>query len=187
MGIPLDTGQSTIPSIKLRNVGDYVDFAVARIKPVERKIYGTNEVMLKPDGTPKMQDYLTVVVVGGNGVVVDNDVDRTVVPGEVCGVFIAGRDRWDKDLDEKRAKGDPKSWSGAKNDHGRLNVGDVVRWQFDAEVPGQAASPRKVRTFKIRSPRPEEADQTARCEQIYRDGTAIELAPAAAEQFEEPF
>lgn len=184
MGIPLDTGNATVPSIKLRNVGDHVDFAVAAIKVVPRRVFGSNEVRLRPDGSEQTQDYLTVVVVGGNGVVVEDETDRQVRPGEVAGVFIAGRDRWDKELDDKRAKGEPKSWSGAKNDHGRLNVGDVVRWTFDAEVPGKGDRDRKVRTFKIRSPRPEEAEQTARCERIYHDGAGIEVVPTVEE---EPF
>lgn len=186
MGIPLDTGGATIPSIKLRNIGDYVDVAIAAIKVVPRRVFNSDEIKVRPDGTPQTQDHLTVVVVGGNGVVVENDHDRTVTPGEVAGIFIAGRDRWDKDGDAGRAKGEPKSWSGAKADHGRLNVGDVVRWRFDAEVPGKGDRDRKIRTFKLRPPRPEEADQTARCERIYHDGTGVELEPAAA-AFEEPF
>jgi hypothetical protein len=193
MGTSLSTGTgATTPSVKLRNVGDHVDIAIVDLaRDLPRRIYGTDQPMIGPTGKPKTQHKITGVIVGGTGVINDNDADRPVEPGEVAAVYIAGRDKWDPDLDKGRAKGAAKSWSEAVNDlDGGLQVGDVVRWKFEAEVPGQGSQDRRVRTFKIRHAKPEEADQTARCEELHRQETATTVPTGASGPVwddEEPF
>ena len=182
MGVPLTTSSSTsTPSIKLRNIGDYADFAVAGIKTVPRTEYGTGQPRLDRSGKPQTQILLTVVIAGGTGTVKigDNEVPLTEAIDEVAAVFVAGRDRWDKDGDAAR-KADGKqslSWSGALDAHGQLEVGDVVRWTYEADVPGMAANPRKLRTFRLRKAKPEEQARTEKCMQIHRGVTAVALEP----------
>lgn len=181
MGVPLSTGSTSTatPSIKLREVGQFADFAVAGIKTIPRTEYGTGQPRLDRTGKPQTQVVLTVVIAGGTGSVKigDTEVPLTEAIDEVAAVFIAGRDRWDKDGDAAR-KADGKqslSWSGALDVHGQLEVGDVVRWTYEADVPGLAANPRKLRVFRLRKAKPEEAARTEKCLQIHRQGTAVPL------------
>lgn len=192
MGIPINPGGSESrrpPAISLRNVGDYVDVAVINEQKVPLYKFGTRELEKKPDGTPKTQDAVTVLVIRGNGVITEDKVDRPVVPGEVATIYFAKQNRWDPDLDKTRAAGEFKSWSGAKEELGQLMVGDVMRWTFEASIPGKGAEPRKLRPVKLRHPRPEEAAQTARCEQLNREGTAIPIGAGVSGSHgdEEPF
>ncbi len=63
-------------------------------------------------------------------------------------------------MDKARGERDAKSWGAAtKTLDGGLQVGDFGRWKFEAEIPGQAAQPRKVRTFQLRHPKPDELEQ----------------------------
>lgn len=212
MGVPIgnDTDKPEgRPSLKLRNVGDYADVMLACEHVRPRYVYNPNpdaprKPLLNDDGKPKTQDVLEVIVLGGKGVVAEDGVDRPAEPGEVLYVYVAGRDRWDKDGDRERGKGEAKSWSGAKRDHGRLSSGDVVRWKFEAEVPGQGDRDRKIRTFKLRPGKDDElAEHEAQADAIalewqayYKaNGTAVTVdedvdngptpAPAAAPAYED--
>lgn len=195
MGTPIDDGGGNrYPSLKLRNVGDYVDAAVAHQIAVGRTEFGSDRPKLKRDGTQQTQDVVTVVVIGGKGVIEEDGVDRPAKPGEIAVIFIASRDRWDSDGDKARAKGAAKSWSGAKKDLGGLATGDVLRWKFEAEVPGQGDRDRKIRTFLLRRPRPDEADLERRCDDLHAEligqgRTQLETVPASAAAYddEEPF
>ncbi len=190
MGTPIsDQGGERHPILKLRNVGDHVDAAVVDQAVIPRKVFGRDEYKTRPDGTVQTQDVVTVIVIGGNAVVSEDDVDRPAVEGEIAAIFVAGRDRWDKDGDKSKAKGAAKSWSGAKRDVGGLATGDVLRWRFDAEVPGAGDRDRKIRTFKLRRPRPEEAALEQRCDELYNDmkggRTALEPAGAASNDIDD--
>ncbi len=188
--IPLGGGgRQGPPSIKLRNQGDYVDVAIVNEEKVPAYVYGTREVAKKPDGTSKTQDRLTVVVIGGTGVVTDGEADRQVVPGEVCTIYVEGQNRWDPDLDKTREVGAPKSYGGAKDDLGRqIVVGDRIRWVHSGELQGKGAQPRKLRLFQIR-PANDEALK-ARCKQLHRELNDVPLGGGAVRQPEpelEPF
>jgi hypothetical protein len=177
------------PSLKLRNVGDHADVMLVYEHQRPRYVYNPNpdaprRPLLDDNGKQKTQDVLEVIYLDGNGVVADNGADRPAQPGEILYVYVAGRDRWDRDGDKQRGKGEAKSWSGAKKDHGRLTSGDVVRWKFEAEVPGQGDRDRKIRTFRVRAGKPDElAEHEATADEIavewqryYREhGTAIEV------------
>jgi hypothetical protein len=193
MGTSLSTGTgATTPSVKLRNVGDHVDIAIFDLAlDLPRKIYNRDQPMIGPNGKPKTQHKITGVIVGGTGVINEDDEDRPLEPGEVAAIYVAGRDKWDPDLDKGRAKGAAKSWSEALNDlDGGLQVGDVVRWKFEAEVPGKGNEPRKVRTYKLRHPKPDEGDLRDRCEELHRQETATTVPTGASGPVwddEEPF
>jgi hypothetical protein len=182
MGIPINSGGGSRrpPAIALRAINNYVDVAVINEEKIPAYEYGKpGEVKTTRDGKPKTQDAVTVLVIRGDGVINDNGADRPVQPGEVATIYFEGQSRWDPDLDKSRENGAFKSWSGAKEDLGQLMVGDVFRWMFEAEIPGKGTQPRKLRPVKIRHPKPEEAEQTARCEQLHREGTAIPVGVGA--------
>ena len=175
MGTPLNTKAPTLPSLKLRNVGDHADCMIVDIEPVPRYKYRTEaqiaagvplEVMLGRNGKPQTQDKVTVMVIGGKGVIADNGTDRPPGEAEVATIFFGGRDRWDPDLDKTRDGDVGRSFSAAQDHVGGLQVGDVMRWKFEREVPGQGAEPRKVRTVLLRRHRPEEEPLWQRAETL---------------------
>lgn len=194
MGIPINSGGGETrrpPAISLRNINDYVDVAVINEEKAPAYVFGTRDRAKTADGKDKTKDVVTVLVIRGTGVIKDDGADRPVVAGEVATIHFEGQARWDPDLDKTREKGAFKSWSGAKEDHGQLMVGDVMRWTFEAEIPGKGAQPRRLRPVKLRRAKPEEAEQTARCEQLHRDGTGIPVGANTAagghDPADEPF
>lgn len=189
MGIPLRPNTETRrpPALSLREKGQYIDFAVVNEEKAPAYVYGTNERAVTKSGNPKTKDVVTVVVIQGTGVITEDKVDRPVQAGDVATIHIEGQSRWDPDFDKTRDKGGFKSWSGAKEDLGQLEVGTVGRWFFEGELQGKGAQPRKLRLFKLRQPKPEEHDRTQRCEQLYRDGSAVVLAGAPPEDDFGPF
>ena len=187
--IPINAtnGESRRPApLLLTEKGQYIDFAVINEEKAPTYTFGTQERAMTRDGKPKTKDILTVLVIRGTGQIGRKDDRGTVVGGEVASVHIEGQDRWDPDADKATAKGEPKSWSGAKEDHGRLNVGDVVRWHFEGELQGKGAQPRKIRLFRLRGHRPDEDAQTERCRQLHRDGTDVPVM-AGGHPEEDPF
>jgi hypothetical protein len=185
-------GESRRPEpLALVEPGQYIDFAVINEEKAPAYVYGTNERAMTRDGKPKTKDIVTVLVVRGTGMIGRSDNRRTVQPGDIATIHIEGQDRWDPDADKTRAKGEPKSWSGAKEDHGQLRVGDVGRWHFEGLQQGKGAQPRKIRLFRLRGHRPDEAEQTARCRDLHTSGVEINLGAGggAGARFEdeEPF
>ena len=190
MGIPIGEqgGSSGPPSIKLKTINDYVDFMLIDERKVPAYIYGTREQDQTQSGKPKTQDRLTVLALRGNAVINVDGTERLVEEGDVCSIYCEGQTRWDPDLDKLRAPGDFKSWSSAKEDHGPLEVGDVGRWKFDSEIQGKGAQPRKVRIFKLRRAKPDEAQFVARCAELHRQGVAITIGGGDnAHQDDAPF
>jgi len=188
MGIPINSGSGESrrpPALSLTEIGQYVDFAVVNEEKAPAYVYGTNERAVTKDGKPKTKDVVTVVVIQGTGQIREGDGYRTVVAGDVGTIHIEGQMRWDPDLDKTRDKGGFKSWSGAKEELGQLEVGTVGRWFYEADQPGKGVQARKLRLFKLRQAKPEEHERTAQCEQLYHQGTAIAIGAGAAEP--EPF
>lgn len=189
--IPLNPGggESRRPDpLALVEAGQYIDFALINEEKAPAYVYGTNERATTRDGKPKTKDVLTVLVVRGTGVIGRKDARRTVEPGDIATIHIEGHDRWDPDADKAKAKGDPKSWSGAKEDHGQLRVGDVGRWHFEGLQQGKGAEPRKIRLFRLRGHRPDELEQTERCRQLHRSGVEITVGAGAENPADhEPF
>lgn len=180
--IPLNPGggESRRPApLALTEPGQYIDFAVINEEKAPAYVYGTNERALTKDGKPKTKDILTVLVVRGTGMVGKRDERRVVQGGDIATIHIEGQDRWDPDADKAKDKDAFKSWSGAKEDHGQLNVGDVGRWWFEGTRQGKGAEPRKIRLFKLRGHKPEELEQTERCRTLYRQGTDVPVGATA--------
>lgn len=168
MGTALNTGggSSGPPSIKLPNIGDAVRFAVIDVNPnVPAREYGTGNPKLDKYGRPKMQTVLTVLVLGGGKHGDDKTGYTDAEVGSVASIFIESYTKYDPDQD--RLGGTHLSFGGACDTlEGGLQVGDVGEWKYIQDLPSKAASPRKDRKFRLRHPKPDEAAQTARCEQL---------------------
>lgn len=189
MGTALSTGGGTSgpPSLKLPTLGDAVRFAVIDINPnVPAREYGTGNPKLDKFGRPKMQTVLTVLVLGG-GKHGDNERGYTDAEvGSVGAIFIESYTKWDPDQD--KLKGTHLSFGAAVDTlEGGLQVGDVGEWKYIQDLPSKAASPRKDRKFRMRHPKPDEAAQTARCEQLRAElaGNVLVASSAAAGPFDD--
>jgi len=148
-------------------VGDHADVFVVDISKVPRLDYTTRQQKVDQRGNPQTQDKVTVIVAGGKAVISENEVDRPAERDEVAVIYFAGRDRWDPDLDKTRTGDVGRSFSTAcELLEGGLQVGDVMRWTFEDEVPGKGSQPRKIRTVRLRHPRPEEMATAQRCEDL---------------------
>lgn len=188
--IPINPGggESRRPlPLSLRAPGQYIDFAIINEEKAPAYVYGTKDRAVTKDGKPKTKDIVTVLVVRGTGMIGSPKAEpgdpnelRVVQPGDIATIHIEGQDRWDPDVDKTKEKGAFKSWSGSKEDHGGLNVGDVGRWWFEGEVQGKGAQPRKVRLFKLRRHTPDEAAQTERCRDLHRQGTEVPVGATAS-------
>jgi hypothetical protein len=186
MGTPLNTGGGTAgpPAIKLRNVGDSVGFAVVDITlNVPVKQMGSNEIKRREDGSPFTQHVLTVLVTDpGQAVKVEGELYVPFPSGELGSIFISSYAKYDPDRDKITAPF--KSWGGITDEVG-LEVGYVGQWKFLEELaPTRAGNNgRKDRKFRLRPPKPEEAAQAARCEELHRqlqERTVLQPAGAPA-------
>jgi hypothetical protein len=173
MPITVDTPTSGgPPAVKFGEVGSYVDVRIINVAEVQSKDYDTDELEFWPDGKPKMHPRITGLVIGASGATVGNDdEERPVEVDELVSIYAQGARFF--------------AWRDAKKAHGAVSVGDVLRWKFDhTETPTNPkfkGNPRKVFVGQLRSPRPDETAQTARCEELYAAGQQrTELAPAAA-------
>lgn len=197
MGTPLgQPSQPALPSIKLRSPGQYVDFHVVDITSVPRYEFGTRNPKLNQRGEPTYQHKVTVLVIGGTGHMPDETgpegAERIVRADDVAVIYVGGREKWDPDLDKTRQPDQGRSWGGAVDTlpDKQLCCGDVARWTYEGDVPGQGTQPRKLRTFRIRRPRPEETARTQRCEQLRQETNRTPIgAPAGGgyDPADEPF
>lgn len=186
MGTPLDTGSGTAgpPSIKLPNLGNSVNFAVVDIdNDVPVYVYGSDKVPeLNYKGEPKKQSRLTVLVTKADGAMTGpRGEERAIEPGELASIYISGYAKWDPDRD-KLADATHVSWSAACEKAGGLAVGHVGQYAYVGDIPSTKPGndPRKDRKFALRQPKPEEAAQVERCEELRVAGHAppTQLEPA---------
>lgn len=198
MGTSLDTGQraSGPPSVKLRTIGDHLNFAVVDIdNAVPKTKYGTSEPDLKADGTPKYAVRVTALALGGqNPVRVENGVDVAVQNDEIVSIFIDSYSKWDPDNDKDDAT--HVSWGKAIDRFlgGDLQVGTVGQYAYLRDIPSQQAgnNPRKDRKFALRPATPDEASLVQRCEaarvelQSQRDSGATQLPTDSQQQAAQP-
>lgn len=202
MGTKLGNERGPItPTLKLDTIGQTIDGHVIDVDVVPAYIFGTQERAVTKSGNPKTQDKVTILVRRGTGLIVDVDnngdvvkdaagkaVYRTVRDGDIGAIYIEGPARWDPTMDSGRGPGEPKSWSGARDDANGLEVGDVVRWRYVGDHQGQGAQPRKLRLFQLRRSKPEEQAAADRCEELRREKNSVQLQPAGgAPLYDEPF
>lgn len=170
MAINLEKPRTLRATVR-KNVGDYLTAAVIDKKEAPRTEYGTGRPMLKDDGTPKKQLVITCLVIDGSKATVGpKDDTRPGAAGEVVNIYLPG---WDFG-----------AWIDA-NKNRQLTVGDVFRWSFTGteKSTGGSDNDRKVTKFEVRGPKPDEAAQTARCEELYhelRNGGGVSLDEGGA-------
>jgi hypothetical protein len=175
MGIPLNTGGSQWPpGVKFRAPGQYVDLAIIDVRRAPYTDFATGQVKRTDDGKEREQEVVIGVCLRATGFITDGDLEVVVPVGKTVTLWCAGSRRWDFIQAQKKLDGPPM-------------VGDVMRATFTGEEPGKGASPKKVWEFQFRHPRPEEAEQTAMCERLHREGSGTPLSPAGSARDEEPF
>lgn len=176
MGTPIGQTAST-PSVKLRNIGDYVTVALIDLEVVPwTEFSGPRKGLPKlgQDGKARTQEKVSAVVINGSGVVGEDEV---VKPDDVVSIYFAGHRRWE--------------WIEARTKiAGGLQCGDVLRVKYERDEPGQGNEPKKVWSVQLRHPKPEESALAQRCEEL-RTGaqqrTTIGGAAADGWDDEEPF
>lgn len=186
MGTPLEKPRPTLaPSIKLREVGQYVDIALVHQYTRPVTVYGspTGEQAKNILGKPKTQDVVVGVVIGGTARIVVDNVERPVQAGDVVSLWIAGHNRFDPEFDAGRAKGEAKSWAGAKKDR-PPQIGDRMRWLYEAEIPGKGNTPKRVRTCRIGTNN--DPALIARCEAAHNEMSAAEGHPLEDDRDPDP-
>ena len=147
------------PSVKLRTVGDWCDVALIDVESVPWIEFGSELPKIGKDGQPRTQDRITALVTqAGSAVVSDNGDDTPVAIGDVVSIYASGAKRWD--------------FIQAQKLNGQLLRGDVMRVKYDHDEPPatKGYNDKKVWTFQIRHAKPDEAVQSARCEEIARGG-----------------
>lgn len=99
--IPLEAKRVKLPSVKHDEKGQTAILMFVDMEVVPKKVYGTDEVETKEDGTPKSQDLITVLVMPGSTCTLSNpDVDgedarQEATPGTLAQIYYAGHRRWD--------------------------------------------------------------------------------------------
>ena len=162
--MPIQLDEPTIeapPSVTIADIGNSIVVALVDTYQIPLTDFTTGLPELYGTGHPKEgqarhQEVIVGLVVNWDGAQVGRkDERRDPVAGETVAIYAA--------------KGGLFEWIQAKKDHRGLHVGDVVRWWLDHEEPPKTKgfNPYKVRKFAIRSPRPDEAAQTAACEQAH--------------------
>ncbi len=189
MGTALPTGSKTKapPSLKLRNVGDEVKFAVVDVKlGLPMTEFGTGNPKLNAAGNQMTQHALTVLVIEpGQAVTPDgNGGYDPAVADELHTIYIGSYAKWDPDRDAVTAPF--KSWGGITDEVG-LEVGYVGAWKFIEELaPSRAGNnPRKDRKFRLRAPQPTENELVARCEALHAELHASGGTPLPTDQHDE--
>jgi hypothetical protein len=143
MAIASDTGGGT-PFAKFRNVGDTLigaHCAKPRECVRERRKYGTNEPVLKDDGTPAKEEILWLVAMPGTTAVtgdIEKDETTPIEPLELVRVAVAGY-KWGQVIDARK---DLPAVGGFKM--GQTASGDVyevtlVGWSAQTDNPTAAA------------------------------------------------
>ena len=172
MGISLNTPTKSAapPSIKLQNQGDEATFAVVDIKlDLPMTVFGTSDPKLNGNGNQMTQHALAVMIVDpGQAVTKNGENYDPVAAGDLHTIYISSYAKWDPDRDSITA---PYGSWGAVTDNFDMEVGDVGKWKFIAELaPSRAGNnKRRDRKFQLRKAKPEEAAQVRRCEELHAE------------------
>lgn len=171
--MPLEEATPRLPSISRPDDGELiVAMAVDLKQNLPLKKFGTDDLELKADGTPKQQDCVTVLILDGtSGRTSDGEGGkRPLATGELALIWLARGDRY--------------AWYQAKDGHGALDIGDVIRWKFDkTEKSTTGGFDRKVTKFQLKRPGAEHAALVAEAKKHHdalRGGAGLETPAADA-------
>ena len=188
--MPITLDQPTgprVPVMKRQRIGDTVTGAVVRTE--QRDVLKDGEPVLKPNGKPRQELVVTIVVMPGTTMPAGIGSDPATVPqaGEVCRMILRGKSFGD--------------WIEAKNALGPLNVGDVVSQTTDHAITytasGQAAATLRTQAeldsvprgqsvgvygpLTLRRSRPDEAQWVNQAEAEHHAATATRLPDTQAD------
>lgn len=157
MGKALEDERRSIPAASFKAIGDtFVGMVVDRAEVAwyEYRSDGTQgpQKISKAD-KPQTQEMLTCLVLAGTTCHVGG---APAVEGTVARLYIKGHNRY--------TPGRSDCYGIAKDAHGPLCVGDVIRERYIADEQGQGAQPKHVHDFAFRKPKPEEAELEAKAE-----------------------
>lgn len=165
MPIKLDEERTVYPANKFNQIGDHITVAVIRTETLPLIPYGSTEPLKGKDGKPRTQNRVTGLVIDSTCTIKGGDSPRPAVPGEIVSLYIKGLSRW-VFVEAKKAL------------DGGLQVGDVLRWTYTGDKPGQAAGTiKKVYTIEIKHPSEKNAERTKRCEDLWHEMTAAPPSP----------
>lgn len=171
MPIKLDDERTVFPASKFNAVGDHISIAVIRVETLPLTAYGTSAPIMGANGQPRTQSRVTGMVISSTCTIKDGDNHRPAVEGELVSLYIKGLSRWE-------------FFEAKKKIDGGLQVGDVLRWTYTGDKPGQApGTTKKVYTVDLKHPSEGKIDRTERCEELYRQLTS---QPVGGEQVPPP-
>lgn len=183
--LPTSSGGNAPPGVKLPTIGSSVKFAVIDCNPdvVVTEFSGPRQGQPKLNnyGKPKKQTVVTALVLAHQGATVK---DESAEVGSIVSLYVASYAKYDPDRD--KLGGDYVSFGAATDTlDGGLMVGDVGEWKYLQDLPSQGAEPRKDRKFRLRHPKPDEGEQTARCERLRAELAGNVLAHQGAGPFDD--
>ena len=166
MSIPLGgSAGPKIPTVKLPNVGDYVDLAIIDKEQVPEKDMVTGQPKLKDNGQPKQQLRLTGFALGGTFQATRGEdvLAAGDLANETVTVYLSGHKFG--------------AWIDAEKDYGVVNVGDVVRIAFDRTQKAQTRGFHDAKIWTVEISPAEGAALTAKCEAAHLERKASERIP----------
>jgi hypothetical protein len=170
MATVLDDGpKEGLPSIKFTTVGQQVIGMVVDRKEVPLYAFDPSakgnkgaQLVSKDTGKPRTQECITVIVMEKTTAVVRGDNgDAPPEVGSLVNLFIGKQHRW--------------NYIQAKEAHGALNVGDVIKWKFTKTEPNSTPNPTKVTEIALRKPLGNEAPLAARAELEHKRSRGLVL------------
>jgi hypothetical protein len=140
------------PAIKFDKPGAYVVCGIVDVKEYQQRDLATGDLLTWDDGKPKMGKMVTALVVSADGAYTGRDDDQD--PAAVGDVVTF----WCE-------KGKHYTWRDAVKAHGKVLVGDVMKWERLADEPPKKAgfNAQKVYRAALRSPEARDGDIVDRC------------------------
>jgi hypothetical protein len=193
--VPLEARRVKLPSVKHDEVGQTAILMFVDMEVVPKKVYGTDEIDTKEDGTPKSQDLVTVLVMPGSTCVLsdpEGDEGSRLPPeaGTLAQIYYAGHRRWDYVQAKKAYKLD-------------IFPGDILVDRFEGTTRTgtggvKLSQDKKLHRIGVRAAKGEELGYVEQAERLFNERRAsnrivLSSAPAFADDVptgpsdEEPF
>lgn len=169
--------QASSPSVKFPAIGGRVVGALVSVTEFQATDFATNALLTWPDGKPKMNKQLKLVLTHDENV----DFSTEVADLDVVSVYLSGPRLYDyRDAIRQYMK----------DNNGKTPVvGTIVEVKFVREEPSKTKgfAPRKVLGFRFRDEGPGDKDAADIAERTYNDSVSAPTRPVAETPYEEPF
>ena len=163
------------PSVKFPTIGGAIVGSLVSVTEFQATDFITKEPLKWPNGDPKMNKQLKLVLVRHSEVEFNTDVSE----GEVVSVWLSGGRLYDY---SDAVRGYMKDYAGDTP-----VVGTMCEVKFSEELPAQTKgfSPRKVLAFRFRPETPNDKPYADLAEEAYRFGQEepVPVRPPAEEPF----